>query len=539
MEVSKITIGKSDEPTEIAERIIDAQAHEIILVVPRFSKVAESAANFRLLKRDADALKKKLRVESVDEQVIELCKSCEIECVNPFFSEPAKKFSDIVRSRGERDIEEKKAIQATVHHSAGGHEAGHSTEALHRNKSVKSGRFEEPNHHRDEISGQTKEKFRGKHVSRAALAIFAFIVLVAGSAFVVFAVLPRAEITIITAKTNWSYNDAIAVDTDTSEPDAKTAKIPGQIFSENRNLELSFPATGKKNIERRASGSIRIWNAYGSLSQKLVASTRFVAPDGKVFRLAEAVTVPGAKVVAGKIEPAYIAARVSADKPGIDYNIGPVAKFTIPGFAGTPKFEGFYADSSGPMTGGFSGESFYPTEDDIAGAKAEMRENLEGVMKAFVFAKLPSELKILDGSPQFKLKSERVNTDTGEEGKFSVYAEGEFSLVAFREPDLLGMLEERMRNEASPDFEVKSHEIEYGEPRFSVGGMSFSVNYNAVLAKKVDVSELKKKLAGKSETDLKTAIFSVPGFASARAALWPFWVKAVPDKEEKISIIIE
>ena len=282
-----------------------------------------------------------------------------------------------------------------------------------------------------------------------------------------------------------------------------------------------------------------IFNNFSRDAQVLIASTRLEAPDGKIFRLVDAVTVPGAKVASGKIEPSYIGARVTADKPGTAYNIGPVAKFTIPGFAGTSKFEGFYADSVKPMAGGFVGESVYPTDTDIVSAKSETKNNLEGALKAFVLAKLPDGLKILDGAKQFKIKSERVNTEIAEEGKFSVYAEGDFSLFAFREADLLAMLEGRMTSETSPDFEVKRYELEYGEPRLVGGSLSFSVDYAAVLAKKVDVTELKKKLAGKSETDLKTAIFSVPGFASAKATLWPFWVRKVPTSEDKISITIE
>ncbi len=73
--------------------------------------------------------------------------------------------------------------------------------------------------------------------------------------------------------------------------------------------------------------------------------TRFLALDGKIFRLTKGITVPGAKIVEGKIIPSSIEAAVIADQPGEAYNIGPVSRFSIPGLKGTPKYEAFYAES--------------------------------------------------------------------------------------------------------------------------------------------------------------------------------------------------
>ncbi len=56
MAAKKITVGKSDEATVVAEKIIDTEANEIVLAIPRFSRLAESAANFKLLAREASAL---------------------------------------------------------------------------------------------------------------------------------------------------------------------------------------------------------------------------------------------------------------------------------------------------------------------------------------------------------------------------------------------------------------------------------------------------------------------------------------------------
>ena len=70
--IKKIIIGKSDEVAPVVEKIIDADAKEIVLSIPRFSKLGESLANFHLIKRESELLNKKIVIESVDDKVVEL-----------------------------------------------------------------------------------------------------------------------------------------------------------------------------------------------------------------------------------------------------------------------------------------------------------------------------------------------------------------------------------------------------------------------------------------------------------------------------------
>ena len=47
------------------------------------------------------------------------------------------------------------------------------------------------------------------------------------------------------------------------------------------------------------------------------------------------------------------------------------------------------------------------------------------------------------------------------------------------------------------------------------------------------------KSIGKSDVDLRKAIFSLPGLDTANVSLWPFWVKKVPEKLNRINIVID
>ena len=522
----KITVNKSDEPTLVAEKIIDAEAKELLLLIPRFSKLSEAVANFRLLKREADALGKKLVVETVDDKVMELCKIIGIECVNAFFGDGRKQISDIVTAAPRRDEVTKfkaGAIEAEV-------QLTKSTRSL--KESAK--RAVEP-----ESSKKSREIRRFAPKLKPLLLTLGLLIILVGGSYLGISVLPKAEIKIVAARTSWSYNDAILVDRNLTVFNAEAAKVPGQIFSERKNLTLSFPASGRKRVERKAAGKIIVYNAHSSASQTLVATTRFETPEGKIFRIIEPLTVPGAQVVDGKIRASSVEAKVLADKAGEDYNIGPVARFTIPGFKGTPKFNTFYGESREPIGGGFIGEAPYPTDDDIKNAKTKLIDTLEESIRTLTFTQLPKEFKLLEGADQFKILKQTVDAVTDAEGKFSVFAEGELILTVFREPDLFSLMEARFKAETSPDFEVKDYTLNYGPVRISGRDLSFAVNYEAVLAKKIDAEDLKQKIAGKPENELRALIFSVPGIERAQIRLWPFFVRSVPKNPERIHVAID
>jgi len=119
----------------------------------------------------------------------------------------------------------------------------------------------------------------------------------------------------------------------------------------------------------KASGIITVFNEYSSSPQLLVASTRFLSSDGKIFRTIKDISVPGSEIINDEIIPDSINITVMADYPGIEYNISP-SDFTIPGFKGSPKYVGLYGKSNTAMNGGSN-----DTTEDIE-LKNEYQNNL-------------------------------------------------------------------------------------------------------------------------------------------------------------------
>lgn len=126
-------------------------------------------------------------------------------------------------------------------------------------------------------------------------------------------------------------------------------------------------ATGISSGGQKASGKITVYNNYSSAPQKLITNTRFQTSDGKIYRIKEAIVVPGM----GMTETT-----VYADQPGEEYNIGP-ADFTVPGLKGGPRFEKVFAKSKSAMSGGSSGNFRVVKKEDIDSARASIKGKIK------------------------------------------------------------------------------------------------------------------------------------------------------------------
>jgi len=388
----------------------------------------------------------------------------------------------------------------------------------------------------------TKDNSRKKWV---VIAWILGVIFLGIGAYGAIAYLPKADIKISIKKFPWDYDNPIILNSKLTDIDLNSRQIPIAIFSQRKNMNFPFLATGEKYVERKASGDIVIYNNFSTQQQILVSGTRFKSPDGKIFKLLDRIVIPGARVENGQVVAASVEARVAAEKPGEAYNIGMVSKFTIPGFEGTPKFDKFYAESKTPIAGGFVGQTAYPTDADIKKAKEEAEKNLKSGIETFIISQIPSdEFKLINSSLQFNLLKEIVNTDTDESGNFYVFIDGEMSLMAFKKAHIIDLLTQMAKQVLGTSFPITLKEDEYSinygtvqiDPKTKT--MTLPVKFKGVFWEPLDVDSFRQKISGKSESELKSLIYSYPNIEKADFSFWPFWVSKVPVNNNRVNITI-
>lgn len=371
------------------------------------------------------------------------------------------------------------------------------------------------------------------------LLISAVGIFVLGATFV----FPRAEIKVQPAREQAQLNIDVSFDSHLKTVDFDKNIVPSQIFEVSKTVSQEFPATKETNISQKAQGVITIYNAYSSQPQTLVRTTRFRAPDGKVFRLIKTITVPGAKIEGGTIIPSSIDAKVVADQPGAAYNIGPT-DFTIPGFKGTDKYKGFYGKSKAAMKGGLVKKGLVVGEDDVKSAEKKLQDKLLSGAKIELKKQLGSDFQLIDKSLRAEITEVKTVPKVGEPAdKFALSIKAVAKGFAYKRKSLNDLIEEKIALKLSdkrislPDTQKISFTPEGID--YSAGTADFNLLVKEDISWKIKDEHLKEVLAGKNEEEAQQAIKLFSEIKMAKVSLWPFWLKRIPKDPRKITITVD
>jgi len=384
--------------------------------------------------------------------------------------------------------------------------------------------------------------------SRNWLRIGGIIAIALAIYYLGFVAFVRANIFITTKKTTLPFSGVVLADRNVSEVKYSQAVIPANLFVFTESAEQNFISTGKGRDERKAKGVITIYNNYSVSPQILVATTRFETPDHKIFRLDSRVVIPGAHKVNGKLVPSSIDVKVTADKPGEAYNIPPCqlpdCKFTIPGFAGTSKFKGFYGVSSSSMKGGSSSAIPIVTSEDLKQAEDTIIQSLMKKIEADVKNKIPKDLTVKEGAKS-SINITKINSDATVGDKrenFTVKGEGEVKVIAFKESDLNDYIQSRLDVQKEKEYEYYGSPavtFQTVKPDFTKGTLKLVIQAKQQLRYYLDPKSLKLKVLGKGKSELKTIFQNVPGVEKVDVKIRPFWIRRIPSASSRVKLSID
>ncbi len=355
--------------------------------------------------------------------------------------------------------------------------------------------------------------------------------------------LSKAEIQVWPETELISLEEEVSLDQHATVADSLMKIIPAQILQKEKTVVQGFLASGKVLKEEKAEGIIRVYNSYSTSPQVLLATTRFVSADGKLFRTPIKSTVPGSTYEKGKFVPGEIDIKVVADQSGEEYNIGPT-KFSIPGFAGTDRYTKFYGESFEAMTGGFQEEVAKMTEQDLAQAE----ESLTKQAKKECEELLKSELQTGETASKFDYIPDNIQTEIVE--KFSLASAGEETqefkyqvkaqcqTLLFKKEDVRNFAKDMISYQLAQDKKLyeESLQIDYYPEITDVetGKTTVSLKISAKTYYDVDVYTFKNALKDRTLLEAKLFLENQPRIIKTSVKFWPFWVNKVPEDLNKI-----
>ena len=539
----------------LIDRLENTEDNALYLAADEHQALFTDAVNMKLLAREANVLGKRIVIISQNPAVLEMARNVSFDTV----AESAGEFE-----RQEAEAASPAIAPAVVNREENGEQEEEVQVRVIRDENIRipssydevlmspprdddDSRYGHDTHERSEQAVQEvvpppseQKTIRGKTLTMKFVMIsFMVAVILAGGAF--FALSPRLSVTVVPRKESPRFDFAVVADSKASSLDVDKSRIPGQIIPIEKKVSGEFITSAKQNTATKAEGKVELYNEFSSAAQPLVRNTRLRAPNGKIFRLKEAVTIPGATMKNGAVTaPGTITATVIADEAGVAYNIEPSA-FVIPGFEGTAKFSGFYAKSSAMMTGGGAGEGYVATAEDIEKAKASLKVKLAEESKGYVEANIPKGLVVLENaieqsSPEFSADQPDIA------GKFTAYMTVAYSAFAFSENDIAALTEhylsKRLQDarKALPGTRVITYErVVFGPNKET---LSFTVKASELVVGSIDEQQVKEMLTGKGEADIQQILSANDAIESAEATFWPFWISLAPSNKDRITIVV-
>ncbi len=379
-----------------------------------------------------------------------------------------------------------------------------------------------------------------KHSSRYGLWYLAAI-LVIGFFFSISFLFEHATVT-ITPKSLPVVFDS--TDTFTAQKDSSASDtLVYTVMSLNGTESMKLPGTESKAQSSYATGTVILYNAFTTTPYKLVNNTRLSSPDGRIYHINSAVTIPGYTKANGVVVPGSIAVPVTAAIAGEAANLD-TSDFTLPGFAGKPQFNKVYGRTKTPISGGLSGTVYTISQDAANAALGTLQAKLKASLIAKEKVQVPDGYIFYDGATIFKT-DDSVQAPNSKEKDVPLALSGTLTVYLLKEDTLVSAIAQKMVSQ-------------YNNEPVTIPGLSnltllpsgsidpqndtsftFSFSGSANIIWSIDSSMIKTLLVGKKKTDFQSILGTIVGVDRAELIVKPFWKRSFPEDSARIEVVVK
>lgn len=326
-----------------------------------------------------------------------------------------------------------------------------------------------------------------------------------------------------------------------ANPQLSESNLVYEVLTLEAEGEREVTATGQEEVEEQATGEITIYKTTSG-QERLIKNTRFESPDGKIFRITESAVVPGGTPE----EPGSVVAQVFADEAGPDYNLSANTQFKVPGFEESDLMElydAIYAVNQSAFTGGHRGPKFTIDDAELQAATESLRTELREALMSRVANERPAGFILYDSSITFSYQA-LPGEDIGN-NKVLLKEKAILRAPMFKNEDFASFIASATipgyENEPVKISDPTALTFEYSADTNFSGSETFSFKLlgRPQIIWTYDQEQLKRDLAGGSQTALNTVLGGYPAIEKANATIKPFWKSSFPENAEEIEIIEE
>lgn len=384
--------------------------------------------------------------------------------------------------------------------------------------------------HKEEVEDPRPKRSIGLYRRQAFFYLGATAVLLLAVLYLFF-----AKLTITIIPKGESINDSISLNISTASSSVDSSSlsnsrnIDGDIQILEIEAEKNYSVSGEEVAGEEVFGEVKIVNNYNK-TQTLVATTRLLTPDGKLFRLKDRVSIPAGGTTK---------ATVYADKPVSGLIVESGTRFTIPGlWAGLQ--DKIYAENDENLTLQTQVKRIVK-QSDIDQAKKDINEviNLKlkndlkslSADKAAVYDETVGDLTI---ETDVKLAEER--------SEFLIKAKKKVTVIFFSKEKAASLAAARLSLLVSDDKQLVSFDkekISYSLEDYNKNENIANVkaSFSGTMSLKSDATIIDpKKITGLSEQQVAEYLNSFPEIKEFKLKFWPSFIKNAPILPDKIEI---
>jgi hypothetical protein len=333
--------------------------------------------------------------------------------------------------------------------------------------------------------------------------------------------------------------DTFTAEKDSTDSDA----IVYTVMSLSGDESIKLPGTESKAQSTYAKGTVVLYNAYQPTPYKLVKSTRLVTPKGLVYRIDNAVTIPGYTKKDGVVISGSVAVTVTAAVAGEGSNIEP-SVFTLPGLAGTPQATKIFASSKTAITGGVSGVVYTIPQDAANAALGTLREKLKTKLIAKAKVQIPDGYLFYDDATIFTT-SDSVAVPVSKTSDVPIALSGTLTIYLLKESTLVNAIAEKSISQyANEEVTIPTlSKIKIVPSRALLPNsdttFTFTFDGSASILWTIKTDEVKALLVGKKKSEFQSLISGVTGVDRAELVVKPFWARSFPKDVSHIDVVVK
>jgi len=576
-----IYLEPDEEITSVIDKLKASESNSVALVIPRGATLAQSIVNLKLLKKAAEGIEKEISLVASDKIATNLASQLGIaiyskvsdaqKAVSPKKAPAASTLPDHdisfkindYSAKASGSVDEDEAIPMSDEELGEENQYKEAiSEALkEKDETDEMPEIEEKSQEENEEDEEPEKKFESKPISEKestikektdnpdkeigfsrkpfiVIAIISIVLILAAS----YLFLPYATAKVILKTDDYKFEDNITIGKDVAEISAKEMLIPGKIVEIEKEQSKSFDATGKKDVGEKATGKLTVYNDYDDKPQLLPVGTK-LSSGGKVFLSTKEVSVPGFTftILPGPklvTNPGTVEVTVEAEKSGDQYNLAP-SNFTITALP-ADKQSKIYGRSTTAFTGGVTKEVKVVTEEDLANAEKQLKEEiLTNSKKELLQVAENQHAAVIESSITEDIVLSSASKEVNSENdKFDYTLKLHLSTLGFSQQDLFSAVRQAVELELENKMLInpEKSEVTYQLKESNAGNMVLAIVLNGKVATKLDEEALKNKIKNKNLLQAKSSLIGDAVISDVAISIWPNIIKRTPVLTKRIDI---